>query len=261
MDPLAVVSGRCPVDRRAYERMAKLHSCAEFEQPGGFRGADRSRRDPESVARAPEQGDIANRLGSGREQQPLRVRRKRVEPAKEAPFDAPRQRPGVWQAESAGELTPRQAARQFQQRERVAARLRDDPVTDTLVQAPADTGAQQPSCVAVCESFDGHLGQAIEVRFVVGLADGEHHGDPFRQQTSRDEGERLGGSSIQPLRIVDQAHERDAPPPRRRAGSRPRAPRGSDPGQPPSSSPNASRNAPRCGPGSPPSPSSIGPQS
>ena len=43
---------------------------------------------------------------------------------------------------------------------------------------------------------------------VVGLADGEHHRDPLRLQPPRHERKRLRRGPIEPLRIVDEAHER-----------------------------------------------------
>jgi hypothetical protein len=40
------------------------------------------------------------------------------------------------------------------------------------------------------------------------LADREDHGESLRLQAPRHERQRLPGSSIEPLRIIDQAHQR-----------------------------------------------------
>ena len=50
---------------------------------------------------------------------------------------------------------------------------------------------------------------------LAGFPQREDQGDRFRQQTARDESERLRGSTVQPLRVVDQADQR---PFRRRLG-------------------------------------------
>jgi hypothetical protein len=97
---------------------------------------------------------------------------------------------------------------QLQQRERVAAGLGQDPVPDPLVDHPRQRGRQQRARVVVSDPLDAQLRQAVEVAGVTGLADGEHHGDPLRQQPARDEGQRLRGRAIEPLRVVDEAHQR-----------------------------------------------------
>ena len=43
---------------------------------------------------------------------------------------------------------------------------------------------------------------------MAGLADGEHHRDPLCEQAPCHERERLRGRTIEPLHIVDQAHQR-----------------------------------------------------
>jgi hypothetical protein len=77
-----------------------------------------------------------------------------------------------------------------------------------LVQRPRDGRRKQHPRVAGGKPVDRQLGQTAELVDLAGLADGEHHGDPLRQQTPRDEGQRLRGGLIKPLRVVDEAHER-----------------------------------------------------
>jgi hypothetical protein len=77
-----------------------------------------------------------------------------------------------------------------------------------LVQPPRHGRRQQQACVAVSEPADDQLRQAGELVDIGGLADGEHHGDPLRQQAPRHERKCLRAGPIELLRIVDQAHER-----------------------------------------------------
>ena len=86
---------------------------------------------------------IAQRLGRRRQQQQLRVARKRLDALEEGVLDAARQRARVGQPEPARELRRRQSARQLDQRERVAARLVEDPGLHPLVERPGDRRVQQ----------------------------------------------------------------------------------------------------------------------
>ena len=51
----------------------------------------------------------------------------------------------------------------------------------------------------------GHAGELVVLDR---LADGEEHHDRLGQQAAGDEGQRLRGGPVEPLRVVDQAHER-----------------------------------------------------
>jgi hypothetical protein len=124
----------------------------------------------------------------------------------EARLDPVRERRVRRQGEAAGELGGREPPRQLQKRERVAARLGDDSIAHPFVQRAGDDGAEQPSRVAVTEPFDRELRQAREL--VLRFARGEDQGDGLREQTARDEGERLQRGAVEPLRVVDDTHER-----------------------------------------------------
>jgi hypothetical protein len=62
--------------------------------------------------------------------------------------------------------------------------------------------------VAVPESGHHELREPRELVVVAGLADGEHQRHRLRQETARDERERLRGHAIEPLRIVDETDHR-----------------------------------------------------
>ena len=188
--------------------MAKSHAGTELDQPCGRCRAQRIGADAESLGRAPEQGDVTGGLGRRDEQQLPRVAWKRLDAPPEAPLDPARQQGAVGQSEPSRQLARRQAARQLQQRERVAPRLGQNPVADPRVQWPADSRRQHRARVVVAEPVDEELRQAGELVRVAWLADGEHHGDPLGQQSPRDERQCLPGGSVEPLRIVDHARER-----------------------------------------------------
>jgi hypothetical protein len=56
--------------------------------------------------------------------------------------------------------------------------------------------------------LEPQLRQAGELVDLARLANGEHDGDPLGQHAAPDERERLGRGAIQPLRVLDQAHQR-----------------------------------------------------
>ena len=70
--------------------------------------------------------------------------------------------------------------------------------------AEASSARASPSAIPL----DDQLRQTGEHICGVGLADGEHHRDPLREQAPCHEHQRLRGPAIEPLRIVDQAHQR-----------------------------------------------------
>jgi hypothetical protein len=98
----------------------------------------------------------------------------------EALLDRTRERRRVGQPEPARKLCGRHAARQLQQRQRVAARLRDDPVADSLVDRPADRRAEEGPRVSGAQTVDHQLGQDVELRAAV--AHGEHQGNGLRER-------------------------------------------------------------------------------
>ena len=208
MHLLAFGHGCRPVDRRAHEWMAKAHPGPERDQLCRLGRRDGVGPDPESLGRPPQQCDVADRLGRRGEQQPLGPRRERFEAPEEALLDLAGQRPRVGKAEAARQLGGREAAGQLDQRERVAARLGDDPVADPLVEHPGQRRREQRTRVVVPDPLDGQLRQTGEPIRVARLADGEHHRDPLCEQAPRHERERLRGRAIEPLHIVDQAHQR-----------------------------------------------------
>ena len=205
---LAVAKVSGAIGGRAHEWMPEPHPDPELDQSGLLGRPARVASDPDALRRAPQQAHVADRFGRRHQQQALGLARKRPNALDEGLLDAAGHGPRVGKAEPACELGRRQPARQLQQRQWVAARLGDDLIAHALVQPPRHGRRQQRACVVVSDPFDDHLRQAGEIVDVGGLAYGEHHGDPLGQQTTRHEGQRLRGGAIEPLHIIDQAHER-----------------------------------------------------
>ena len=188
--------------------MPEPHPRAELDQPGRLGRRGRGGADPQLLSRAPQQGDVAQGLGRRDQHQPTRVRGKRFDTSSKYLLDAGRQRPGAGKPKSAGELCGRHSARQLQQGERIAVGIGQDSIRNPLVQSTRNNGGQEQAGVSDGQSRDDKIGQSIEFGYVAGLTDREHHRDPFCEQPPRYEPQRQRRSSIQPLRVIDQTHQR-----------------------------------------------------
>src|SRR5215216_3129528 len=124
---------------------------SEREQPVrlGVHGRD---RDLEPLACRQQQQRIADRLSRRDHHHTPRVLREHLNPTNEALLDSPCEPLRLDQAEAARQLPCRQPPRKLQQRQRIPARLRDDPVSDPLIQSEPDGRAQQRPCVAVAHA-------------------------------------------------------------------------------------------------------------
>ena len=161
--------------------------------------------DAELLRRPPQQQRVPDRVGGGQVQQPARGVRERGDPPPEPVLDPARQRGG---AEAAGELGRAHVARQLEHRERVAARLGQDPLADALVDPPGDHRGQQRASVPFVEAVEPQLREVGQVALRARLADGEHERDRLGEQSPRDEPEHGGGRVVEPLQVVDDAQQR-----------------------------------------------------
>ncbi len=188
--------------------MPEAHLSADIQEPAPLRGLERRAGHAEARRRPPHQRRVADGLRRRHQEQPPRIVGQLVEPALEALLDPAGQRQQLRQAEPAGHLRRRQAARQLEQRERIAARLGDDPVPDAFVEPARDDRRQQRAGVVVAEPFQLQLGQPDQLALVARVAHGEHDRHRLRQQASRDEPENLSRRGVEPLRVVDEAEQR-----------------------------------------------------
>ena len=110
--------------------------------------------------------------------------------------------------EPARQVRRGQRSRQLEDRQRVAARLRDEPVADALVEPARDDGREQGARVLLGEPSERQLRQADQLALVRRLAHGEDDRHRLGQQPSRDEAQDLAGSGVEPLGVVDEAQQR-----------------------------------------------------
>ena len=107
-------------------------------------------------------------------------------------------------ASSAGDSV----ARQLEQRERVAARLGEDPRPHALVQRRADDRREQLARVRVRQSLESQVRQPRQLVELERLAHREHEHDRLGLQAPGHEREHLRRRPIEPLGVVDQAQQR-----------------------------------------------------
>src|SRR6185312_1936513 len=82
----------------------------------------------------------------------------------EALLKPPRHRLRLRQPEASGKLHRRQSSWQLEQRQRIPAELRDDPVEDALVQLEPQRRAKQRADVAVAQSPNVQPLHVLELR-------------------------------------------------------------------------------------------------
>ncbi len=99
-------------------------------------------------------------------------------------------------------------ARELEQCERVAIGLHEDPIPHSCVERGGYGRIEQLAGLVAGQSLDRQLGQPLELVPALRLAQREHDPHSFRQESSRNECERLRGDSVEPLRVVDDAQER-----------------------------------------------------
>ena len=137
--------------------MTEGHALSEREQPVRLRVRG-GERDPESLGCSQQQQRIADRLSRRDQQQTSRVVGERLNPTNEAFLDSPCEPLRLDQAEAARQLPCRQAPRELEQRQRIPARLGDDPVSDSLIQFEPHRRAQQRAGVAIAHAVHLQLG-------------------------------------------------------------------------------------------------------
>jgi hypothetical protein len=194
------------VDGGARQGVPEAHAIADRQQALRLHLLRGRRRDPEPLGRAPEQQRIPERLGRRDQQQAPGVIRKPLELPDEALLDVPREVLRAEEAEATGQLGRRQPLWQLEQRERIPARLGDDPVADLRIQREPHRRVQQRAGVLVAQAVHHELGKVLEL--LDRLARGEHDPDRLRQQATGDEGERQCRRVIEPLRVIDCAQQR-----------------------------------------------------
>ena len=134
----------------------------EFDQADRLRRRGRFDAQPDQLRRTDQEGGVTRWLRRGEEQEALRLVGHRPDPSEEALLEASGERLRRAHAEAARELGRRQSPRELEQRQRVAARLGDDPLDHPLIDAAGDRQAEQPARVFVVQAPHDELGQSGE---------------------------------------------------------------------------------------------------
>ena len=207
---LALREGRVAVERGAHERMTEFD--ASVERAHEARGIGRLERvglDAERRGRV-EHGRQAARVVS-RDEQEQRLRRRR-QGARTLEIDALELRAlrkRIGERGATGQLLGAQQAGELDQRERVPTGVLDQPPLHLGRQRHGRVlGEQRPGVGA--EAGEAQLAQSGRLEAPqLAVARGEEQRDPLSLEAPRGEGERIGRRPVQPLGIVDQAHQRD----------------------------------------------------
>ena len=147
MDRAPVLRGRRSVHRRAHQRMAEHHPLADREQPVGLRVRGRGPM-PSRSARATAAAD-RRPAPPPRSAADAACRRRALEPSDEALLDPPCQAPWPRRPKPPASCVAVKPRGQLEQRQRVPARLGDDPVPDSLIQLEPHRRAEQRAGVAL----------------------------------------------------------------------------------------------------------------
>ena len=97
--------------------------------------------------------------------------------------------------------------RQFNQCERIAARLDEDPIAHAVVEWPADGRREQLARVVARQRPERQIRQSGQLIKLAWLALREQQDNRLRQQPPRHEGEYLCRGPVKPLGVIDQAQQ------------------------------------------------------
>ena len=162
--------------------MPKPHPRSDLEQLlclGRFR---RRRSDSEHLGGTPKKRGVPDRVGRGQEHQALRRRGQGADTRQVMVLDPARNiHPFGEQPKATCHLGCAQAQRQLLQRQRIAPGLRDDPVTDALVEPARNDRREQGARVLLFKPSQQQLWEGLKFAFAARLAHPEHHRDRLRQ--------------------------------------------------------------------------------
>jgi hypothetical protein len=194
------------VDRRPHQWVPEAHSPVDLQQArvlGGCGGRD---GDAQALRGAPQQERVTERLGRRDEQQSAGLAGKLLDSPVEQVLDGTRARCG--HPESAGQPGRGRHRRKLEQGQRVAPRLRDDPIAHLLVQRRTDRRGEQGARLGLGQWPDRQAGQRVDLERTAGLAYAEQHRDALVRNPPGGERQGPRRRPVQPLRVVDDAQHR-----------------------------------------------------
>ena len=178
------------------------------ELPGLGRGG-RRQGEAQLLAGLGQQAGIAGGVRGRRQQQGLRGGGQFPDLAQVTLFEPAAERQWFGQERVAVQFAAGQFLANLDERQRVAARLRDDPVRDRGAQPRPGRRREHGAGVVGGQPGQAEFWQPAQAaREPRGLADGEDDGDRVGVQPPGHERERVSGFLIQAVCVVDQAQQR-----------------------------------------------------
>jgi hypothetical protein len=187
--------------------MPKSHPRVDLEETRRLRRSGRLEPQPEPLSRPQHHRRVADGLGRTEEHHGLGRSGQRADSVEKALLEPCRHRTSGRDAEAAGQLTGRRSTRKLQQCQWVAASFGHDPVDYVVVEAPVDHRGEQAPGLVIGQTADYQLRQAGEGLILRRFAHREYERDRFAQQPSCNERQGLSRRSVEPLGVVDQAHQ------------------------------------------------------
>ncbi len=206
MDASTLVDGRLVVDGGAHVWMTKRDVCAELEQSQRLRLAGSTGVDAELRRGPPQQRRITFGLGRRDEEQAPRLHGKSLERRPRGVGERIDRGQRGGQTEASCEPLGRPAVGQPEEQARVALRFGDDAVADPRVERAGNDRGEQRLRLGVGEAMEDQFGQSLEL--LDRLAQGKHQRGGLGPEPARDERQHLSRWPIEPVGIVDGAHER-----------------------------------------------------
>ena len=249
VDALALLRRCRSLDGRTDKRMPEAHLSPEIDQSRAGERRGRVRPDAELRGRPPHQHRIPHRLGRRDEKQQSCRRGQRRQPLSESLLDPLRQRRVVGQPEPARELGRREATRQLEQSQRVAARLGHDPIAHALIERAGDHRREELVRIAVVQPAHGELRQPFKMPLVARVAQARRPSPPTPHRDGARRRPALcaeAASSHCASSTMQTSGRSSATTDSRLKAARPTRNRS---GASPSRKPNAVPSASRCGPG------------
>jgi hypothetical protein len=154
---------RGPVDGRTDQGVPEAHVRADAQQSGRHGGIGRPGVQAEEPGRPEDERRVPHRVGGGQQGHLPRLGRELTEAFDVLVLDAPGQVARVREGEPAGQFGRAQAPVEFEQGERIAAGLLDDPGAHALVERTRRDRRQQRARRLVPQSFQLQPGQAGQV--------------------------------------------------------------------------------------------------
>src|SRR5918998_4119171 len=136
--PATIVQWRRTINGRSHQRMTKPHLAIDLKEAGSFGRSRGSGGDAKSTDRGPEKRWITKWLSRGHHEQQLCFRRELDHPPDEAVLDLTCGRSQFRDGEPTGYLEPSRRPGHLEQCQWVAAGLRDNPISDSLIHLDMD---------------------------------------------------------------------------------------------------------------------------